>query len=316
MCAALFTHLQSGEIVVMLQSDACPDPRVGCTQADIDAVMERVLYELPTVGNCLAGSAFGMTIVWLLVCQAMGGWSFLACQICGFTTCLNFCHGLAVVRWLCHSVSLPLTPLYRPPDPSLYLQAYGAWWLHADSFEQKIEEAQNKEESLFNAMGIMASAMVVASLIGMLGLKINSAGPRKMLLIIYFLVLLVIMASTIVLYGFLYYFTLNLDEMVAEYWSDPLWNETKSQLTIRNMTMQEFTDVVSSGYDMIQLVCVISMSYMLISIFSAFFASKAKAPGGAGGIGAGLATKLAVSNPIFSAGGDDDTSSDDDPDAE
>ena len=40
MCAALFTHLQSGEIVVMLQSDACPDPRVGCTQADIDAVME------------------------------------------------------------------------------------------------------------------------------------------------------------------------------------------------------------------------------------------------------------------------------------
>ena len=73
MCVALFTHLQSGEIVVMLQSDACPDPRVGCTQADIDAVMERVLYELPTVGNCLAGSAFGMTIVWLLVCQAMGG---------------------------------------------------------------------------------------------------------------------------------------------------------------------------------------------------------------------------------------------------
>ena len=34
--------------------------------------------------------------------------------VCGFTTMLNFCHGVGV--------------------------AYGAWWLHADSFEQKIAE--------------------------------------------------------------------------------------------------------------------------------------------------------------------------------
>ena len=281
------TQVGGDDTVVLLRSDACADPRVGCTQADIDQVMEELAYELPTVGNCLLGSAIGMTIVWLLICQAMGGWGFLACQICGFTTCLNFCHGWAV--------------------------AYGAWWLHADSsFEQKIEQAQNQEESLFNAMGIMASAMVVASLIGMLGLKINSTKPRKLLLIIYFLILLVIMASTIVFYGFLYYFTLNLDEMVAQYWNDPLWNETKSQLVIRNMTQEEFTDVVGSGYDMIQLVCVISMSYMVVSIFSAFYASRAEAPGGAGGVGEGLASSaIKVSNPIFGAG---DGGSDDDVD--
>jgi hypothetical protein len=243
------------------------------------------MRELPTVGNCLAGSAFGMIIVWVLICQAMGGWSFLACQICGFTTMLNFCHGVGV--------------------------AYGAWWLHADSFEQKIAEAQRKEESLFNAMGIMASSLIVTSLVGMLGLKINTAMPRKLFLVSYFFLLLVVMTGTIVFYGFLYYFTLNLDEVVEQYWNDPLWNATKNQLVIRNMTQDEFTNVVTSGYDIIQVVAIVSMSYMLVSIFSTFYASKADAPGGAGGIGEGLATGLAssaikVSNPIFGAGGDSD----------
>lgn len=241
------------------------------------------MRELPTVGHCLAGSAFGMIIVWVLICQAMGGWSFLACQICGFTTALNFCHGFGV--------------------------AYGAWWLHADSFEQKIAEAQQKEESLFNAMGIMASSLILTSLVGMIGLKINTAVPRKLMLISYFLLLLLVMTATIVFYGFLYYFTLNLDEMVAKYWNDPLWNATKNELVIRNMTQDEFTDVIASGYDVIQVVSIVSMSYMLISIFSTFYASKAQAPGGAGGIGEGLATGLAasavkVSNPIFGAGSD------------
>ena len=98
----------------------------------------------------------------------MGGWGFLACQICGFTAVLNFCHGLAV--------------------------AYGSWWLHADSFETQIDEAQNQEQSLFNGMGAVASAMVVASLIGMVGLKLNTNVPRRIFLLVYFALLLVIMA--------------------------------------------------------------------------------------------------------------------------
>lgn len=248
------------------------------------------MYELPTVGNCLAGSAFGMLIVWVLVCQAMGGWGFLACQICGFTTFLNLGHGFAV--------------------------AYGTWWLHADSnFEQKIDEAKSKEQSLFNAMGIMASAMILTSLIGMMGLKINTAKIRKFLLVIYFVLLLVLMTSTIIFYGFLYYFTLNLDEMVDQYWNDPLWNETKSSLVIRNMSQDEFVEVVSSGYEVIQVVAIVSMSYMTVSIVSTFYATKAEAPGGAGGVGEGLSTALKVSNPIFGAtgggdGDDDDSDSD------
>ena len=54
------------------------------------------MYEMPTVAVILAGATVGLLIVIGLTCKALGGWYFLAAQICGFTAMLQLVHGVGV----------------------------------------------------------------------------------------------------------------------------------------------------------------------------------------------------------------------------
>ena len=47
--------LLAGEVAAV-RSAACSDPRVACTQGDIQAAIDQVLYEMPTVGAILLGA--------------------------------------------------------------------------------------------------------------------------------------------------------------------------------------------------------------------------------------------------------------------
>ena len=44
----------AGEITAV-RSAACADPRVACTQGDVQAAIDQVLYEMPTVAGILLG---------------------------------------------------------------------------------------------------------------------------------------------------------------------------------------------------------------------------------------------------------------------
>ena len=66
--------------------------------------------------------------------------------------------------------------------------------------------------------------------------------------------------------------------------------------------------VIPAGYDMIQVVCIISMSYMAVSIFSSFYAANHTISG----IGADAGTAMMMKNPLMGLGDDDDDGDDSD----
>ena len=70
------------------------------------------MYEMPTVAVILAGATVGLLIVIGLTCKALGGWYFLAAQICGFTAMLQLVHGVGVAyAGFCEHRPSPLNQL-------------------------------------------------------------------------------------------------------------------------------------------------------------------------------------------------------------
>ena len=53
----------------------------------------------------------GLLLVIVLVCKAMGGWYFLAAQICGFTAFIQLLHGTGVAV----AVSMQFRDLFFQP---------------------------------------------------------------------------------------------------------------------------------------------------------------------------------------------------------
>ena len=76
------------------------------------------MYEMPTVAVILAGATVGLLIVIGLTCKALGGWYFLAAQICGFTAMLQLVHGVGVAyAGFCEQRPSPLYPMVRGRVP-------------------------------------------------------------------------------------------------------------------------------------------------------------------------------------------------------
>ena len=77
--------------------------------------------------------------------------------------------------------------------------------------------------------------------------------------------------------GFMQAYTASrIDSVVEENWQDPVFQAQKANTVMRNMTKDEFTDVMESGYNMISMAAFTSLFYVIIALISTYYTAKVR----------------------------------------
>jgi hypothetical protein len=207
----------SDSLVSTLRSKTCE--RANCS-IPISAAMEEVLYEMPTAAYTLVMLSVGLIMVIILTCRSLGGGYFLASQVSGFATILNFVNGLMVAAFGFFMYEDTANAFEAPTNTDEALDSLRAI------------QAKGEEAMLIQILAIGALWMICVSLVGVVGHEkwfLPVAAMRKLVLRIYLILLLVTLFAFIFIFMSCFYFAANVDELTAKYWNDPLFQKEKNR---------------------------------------------------------------------------------------